>query len=82
MIIFIKKIKTKEGINSFDTEKIKKDIPEGYSISVNEPIITLTAHHVILAYKCEQKITAQPKSKSKAKDKVKTKSKKIAVSKV
>jgi len=79
MIIFIKKIKTKEGINSFDQEKIKAGIPSGYQASNQEPIITLTANHIMIAYKCEQ--IEKPKVKPKEK-KVKKKSKKITVAKV
>ena len=71
MIIYIKKIKTKEGINSFDNEKIKKDIPTGYQASVEDPIITLTANHVMIAYKCEQ--VAKPDQKTKIKKKTKSK---------
>jgi len=71
MIIFIKKLKTKEGINSFDSEKIKKGIPAGYKASAAEPIITLTANHVLIAYKCEQivKSNAKPELKTKEKEK-------------
>ena len=78
MIIFVKKIKTKEGINSFDSEKIKKDIPAGYQASVQEPIITLTANHVMIAYKCEkvEAPAAKPKTKAKPKPKNKAKAKK------
>jgi len=90
MIIFIKKIKTKEGINSFDNEKIKKDIPEGYKVSAEEPTITFTANHVLVAYKCEKvtKPTPAPKAASKPipkpapkaeEPKAKAKSKKVAV---
>lgn len=71
MIIFIKKIKTKEGINSFDSEKIKKDIPAGYKIQDHEPVITLTANHVMIAYKCEK--AEKPETKSKTKEKKKAK---------
>ena len=73
MIIFIKKIKTKEGINNFDTEKIKKDIPEGYKVIDQEPIITLTANHVMIAYKCQAVTKPSTKAKAKTKKKVKTK---------
>jgi hypothetical protein len=77
MIIFVKKIKTKEGINSFDSDKIKNDIPAGYKASVQEPIITLTANHVMIAYKCEkiEKPAPKPKTKKQAKTKAKTKEK-------
>lgn len=54
MVIFIKKIKTKEGINSFDNEKVKKSIPAEYKITNQEPIITLTANHILIAYRCEK----------------------------
>jgi hypothetical protein len=83
MIIFIKKIKTKEGINSFDNEKIKKDIPEGYKVLGGEPIMTLTANHVLIAYKCEKitKDTPKPSPKPKPDLKPKANSKKIAVAK-
>jgi len=73
MIIFIKKIKTKEGINSFDNEKIKKEIPADYIISDHEPIITLTANHVMVAYKCERAAKPTPKPASKSKPAPKTK---------
>ena len=79
MIIFIKKIKTKEGINAFDNEKIKKDIPGGYKISDQEPIITLTANHVLIAYKCEKIVKPSPKAAPAPKPKAKAKSKKVAV---
>jgi hypothetical protein len=69
MIIFIKKIKTKEGINSFDNEKIKNGIPKGYQATVEAPIITLTANHVMIAYKCE--VVAKPEVKEKKKVKSK-----------
>ena len=54
MIIFIKKIKTKEGINAFDNEKVKKSIPADYKITNQEPIITLTANNILIAYRCEK----------------------------
>ncbi len=79
MIIYTKKIKLKEGINSFDNEKIKKDIPEGYKPLEIDPIITLTANHVLIAYKCEKVEKPNPKSKE---NKPKIKSKKIVVAEV
>ena len=69
MIIFIKKLKTKEGINSFDSEKIKKDIPGDYKALDVDPIITLTANHILIAYKCEKIIKNTPKPKPNAKPK-------------
>lgn len=71
MIIFIKKIKTKEGINSFDTDKIKKGVPAGYKVSAEEPIITLTANHVMVAYKCEKVEKPTPVTAPKANKAVK-----------
>jgi hypothetical protein len=73
MIIYIKKIKTKEGINSFDNEKIMKDIPKGYKASAPEPIVTYTSNHVILAYPC--KAVAQTVTKPGSKKKIANKKK-------
>ncbi len=83
MIIFIKKIKTKEGINSFDNEKIKKDIPHGYIVSSQEPAITLTANHALIAFQCEKvvKPVAKPAAKPAVPVKVKSKAKPKAKSK-
>ena len=69
MILFIKKIKTKEGINTFDDEKIKKSIPKGYIPSVEDPTITLTCNHMVIAFKCEKAIKPTPKPKLKKKGK-------------
>ena len=90
MIIFIKKIKTKEGINSIDMEKIQKDIPAGYEAMGNEPIVSFTANHLLIAFKCQVKSKTSDNEKTKnnttdnkkAKNKVKIKSKKIVVGKV
>ena len=54
MIIFIQKIKTKEGINSIDLEKVKKEIPADYSVLNTEPVITYVAHHALIAYQCKE----------------------------
>ncbi len=67
MITFIKKIKTKTGINSFDNEKIKKEIPEGYKASLPEPVMTFTGNHIIIAFQCERTTKPDPKSKVKRK---------------
>jgi len=82
MIIFIKKIKTKEGINSIDLEKIKKEIPAGYEADGNEPMVSITANHVVIAFKCHVKSKPVENNKVKAKTKPKVKSKKIVVGKV
>ena len=81
MIIFIKKIKTKEGINSIDMDKIMKDIPSGYIASNDQPTLTVTANHLVISFNC----TEQPKSeekkakvKAKAKAKAAPKTKKVA----
>ncbi len=79
MIIFIKKIKTKEGINAIDLDKIKKGIPEGYKVSGKDPVIDYTANHVVVAYKCEQ--IAQPQAKAKAKKSKNAKAKKTSAAK-
>jgi hypothetical protein len=72
MIIFIKKIKTKEGINSFDLEKIKKDIPADLRVSDDAPIISFTANHIVIAFKCQKNVVqAKPKKKAKTKSKAK-----------
>ena len=57
MIIFIKKIKSKEGINAINIEKIKKEIPEGYAAIGNDPQVSITANHVVVAFNC----VVQPK---------------------
>jgi hypothetical protein len=64
MVIFIKKIKTKEGINSIDLDKVRKGMPSGYSIAGNEPLLTYTANHVIVAFNCKKE-TVQKGSKTK-----------------
>ena len=51
MVIFIKKIKTKEGINSLNLDKVKKEIPAEFQIIDQEPVISYTANHVVIAYK-------------------------------
>ena len=53
MVIFIKKLKTKEGINSLNLDKVKKEIPAGFQTIDTEPIISFTANHVVVAYKCK-----------------------------
>lgn len=62
MVIFIKKIKTKEGINTFDVDKIKKDIPAGYKTLDSTPSINYTANHVVVSFKC-QKVENKTKNK-------------------
>ena len=71
MITFIKKLKIKEGVNSFDIDKIKKGIPEGYKSLVDDPTVTFTGNHVVIAYQCER--TAKPSVKPKIKNKAKSK---------
>jgi|GEM_PF-6498041 len=51
MVTFIKKIKTKEGINSFNLDKIRKDIPADFQVLDEQPAITYTANHIVVAYK-------------------------------
>ncbi len=51
MVIYIEKIKTKEGINSLNLDKIKKEIPAEFQIIDQEPIISFTANHIVVAYK-------------------------------
>ena len=71
MVIFIKKIKTKEGINSFDLDKIKKSIPAGHKVIDSTPSISYTANHVVIAYQCQ--VEKAPRAKAKAKPKAKAK---------
>jgi len=71
MITLIKKIKTKEGINTLDLEKIKKSVPAGYKLAGGEPAITYTANHIIVAYQCQQAMVADAKPKTKSKPKTK-----------
>jgi hypothetical protein len=73
MVTFIKKIKTKEGINSFDLDKIKKSIPASYKVIENTPTISYTANHVLVIYKCQlqKQEKAQPKSSANPKAKAK-----------
>jgi hypothetical protein len=67
MVIFIKKIKTKEGINSFNVDKIRKDVPDDYEILDKEPQITYTANHVLVAFRCKQlEVKAAPAKKAAA----------------
>lgn len=82
MIIFIKKIKTKEGINSIDLEKVKNDVPSGYKAVGGDPEVSFTANHLVVAIKCLAAPKPAEKAKAKAKNKVKTKGKKIVVAKV
>jgi hypothetical protein len=90
MIIFIKKIKTKEGINDLNIDKIKKDIPDGYHPVSNEPLLSITANHLVVAFKCEalaknadkSKGADKPKVANKSKSEPKPKSKRIVVAKV
>jgi len=51
MVIYIEKIKTKEGINSLNLDKIKKEIPAEFQIIDQEPIISFTSNHVVVAFK-------------------------------
>jgi len=67
MITFVKKIKTKEGINSLDTDKIKKEIPAGYEAVNNEPSITYTANHIVVAFTCKVQSKPKPAAKPVAK---------------
>jgi hypothetical protein len=73
MITFIKKIKSKDGINSFDLDKIKKSIPASYKVIENTPTISYTANHVLVIYKCQEQKQekAQPKAAVKSKAKAK-----------
>lgn len=74
MVTFIKKIKTKEGVNTIDLEKVKKDIPASYKILDNKPVITYTANHIVVAYACqEQKPAKAQPAKAAAKPKAKKK---------
>jgi hypothetical protein len=75
MIIFIKKIKTKEGINSIGLDKIRKSIPVGFKIVNNEPAISYTANHIVVAFTCLEVPKAKPAPAVKAKVEVKAKSK-------
>lgn len=81
MIIFIKKLKTKEGINSIGLDKIRKSIPEGYKIVNNEPAISYTANHIVVAFTCQEvpKAKVVPAVKPKPKAGTKLKAKKISV---
>jgi len=53
MVIFIQKIKTKEGINSLNLDKLKKEVPVDYELADHEPAITFTANHVVLSWMCK-----------------------------
>lgn len=53
MVIFIQKIKTKEGINSLNLDKLKKEVPVDYELINQEPTISYTSNHVILSWKCK-----------------------------
>lgn len=77
MILFIKKIKTHEGINFLDKEKIKKDIPKGFRTSNDTPTVTLTSNNVIIAFECEK--VAKPIQEAKPKKKATAKVKKKAI---
>lgn len=70
MIIFIKKVKTREGINNIDLEKIAKSVPQGYK-AVGEPAIAFTANHVVVSIQCQ--LVAKPQSKARQKSKSKRK---------
>lgn len=65
MVIFIKKIKTKEGINSLNLDKVRKDIPAGFEPLSEEPIISITANHVVIAFKCKLKVVAKAAANKK-----------------
>jgi len=66
MITFVKKIKSKDGVNAIDLDKIKKGIPAIYKVIDNAPTITYTANHVVVAYNCqEQKQRVQVNAKTK-----------------
>jgi len=73
MITFIKKIKSKDGINSIDLDKIKKSIPASYKVIDNTPTISYTANHVLVIYNCQEQKQekAQPKAVAKPKAKAK-----------
>jgi len=73
MVTFIKKIKTKEGINSFDLDKIKKSIPATYKVIENTPAITYTANHALVIYKCQEQKQEKKQGKAIAKPKAKAK---------
>ena len=91
MVIFIKKIKTKEGINSIGLDKIRKSIPGGYKIVNNEPSISYTSNHIVVAFTCREvtkpksapavkpSVEVKAKAKTKAKASAKPKAKKISV---
>ena len=65
MVIFIKKIKTKEGINSFNMDKIRKEVPSEYEILAGDPIISFTANHIVIAIKCSLKVVAKKEPATK-----------------
>ena len=73
MVIFIKKIKTKEGINSLNLDKVKKDVPSEFEVLDAEPAISFTANHVVVAFKCKLKsVKNEPVSNKKVVSKKKT----------
>ncbi len=82
MVIFIRKIKTKEGINSINLDKIKKEVPSEFEIVNAEPEISYTANHIVVAVKCKLKavIKKEPVKKEPVNKKVAVK-KKVAAAK-
>jgi hypothetical protein len=52
MILFIKKIKTKEGINSINLDKVRSEVPSEYKVLDEEPAISFSAKNVVIVYKC------------------------------
>jgi hypothetical protein len=73
MDYYIRKIKTKEGINSLDIEKIKKSIPAGYKPANSLPEITFTANYAVLHIMVQEtKKTAPPQKHKKSKVSLKT----------
>ena len=65
MVIFIKKIKTKEGINSLNLDKVKKDVPADFQVLDGDPVVSFTANHVIIGYKCKLKTITKPAAQPK-----------------
>jgi hypothetical protein len=71
MVTFIKKVKSKEGINSIDIEKIKRSVPAEYKVVGNEPAVTYTANHIVIAFSCQEPKPAKAPAKTKVKAKAK-----------
>ena len=71
MVIYIEKIKTKEGINSLNLDKIKKEIPAEFQIIEQEPTISFTSNHVVVAFKVKLVVAKKATVAKKANEVIK-----------